>query len=528
MQYKTLTELRSALDEKKCSATELAQESLRQAKRWQHLNSFITIDADVTLAEAARADERLQKGERGRLLGLPIAHKDVFVTQAWLSTAASKILANYRSPFDATVVAKMAEAGAVCVGKTNMDEFAMGSANENSYFGAVLNPWNNHVTPGGSSGGSAAAVAARIVMAATGSDTGGSIRQPAAMCGVTGIKPTYGRISRFGMIAFASSLDQAGPFAISAADCALLLNSMIGLDPNDASTVQNDAEDFQANLGKPWSVARSHSSSENHSSENKRLPLAGLKIGCPIEYFDQGVDNDVLASIQSALDVYQDLGAEIISISLPKNKFSIPVYYVLASAEASSNLSRYDGVRYGYRAKDELNLIDMYSKTRAEGFGDEVKRRLLLGTYVLSHGYYDAYYCQARKIRRLIAEDFQHALGRCDVIVGPVAPTTAWPSGQKSNDPVAIYLADIFTLSTSLAGLPAISIPCGFDQKQLPIGLQIIGNYFKEANLLQVADAFQRVTQWHLRQPNCPQNSCQENNNLKSSSNHLAGGKNDN
>jgi aspartyl-tRNA(Asn)/glutamyl-tRNA(Gln) amidotransferase subunit A len=422
------------------------------------------------------------------LTGIPIAHKDIFVTRGWRSTAGSRMLANYVSPFDATVVEQFRQAGMVTLGKLNCDEFAMGSSNENSHFGPVKNPWDRKAIPGGSSGGSAAAIAARLAPAATATDTGGSIRQPASLCGVTGIKPTYGRVSRFGMVAFASSLDQAGPMAKTAEDCAMLLGAMAGFDPRDSTSLEcgkgGDREDYARDL--------------NNS-------LQGLKIGIPREYFGAGLASDVEQAVRAALREYEKLGATLIDISLPKTELSIPVYYVIAPAEASSNLSRFDGVRYGHRAKEYKDLADMYRKSRAEGFGEEVKRRILVGAYVLSHGYYDAYYLQAQKIRRLIAQDFQQAFTQCDVIMGPVAPTVAWDLGDKADDPVANYLADIYTLSTSLAGLPGMSIPCGFGQgdknARRPVGLQIIGNYFDEAKLLNVAHQYQRVTDWHTRVP---------------------------
>jgi len=419
---------------------------------------------------------------------VPIAHKDIFVTRGWRATAGSKMLENYISPFDATVVEHFNNAGMVTLGKLNCDEFAMGSSNENSHFGPVKNPWDKTAIPGGSSGGSAAAVAARLTPAATATDTGGSIRQPASLCGVTGIKPTYGSVSRFGMIAFASSLDQAGPIAQTAEDCALLLNAMTGFDARDSTSLERKKEDFSAGLEQD---------------------LKGLRIGIPREYFSSGLSADVEQAVRAALQEYEKLGATLVDISLPKTELSIPVYYVIAPAEASSNLSRFDGVRYGHRAADYKDLADMYKKSRAEGFGEEVKRRILVGAYVLSHGYYDAYYLQAQKIRRLIAQDFQNALTgpnrQCDVIMGPVSPTVAWDLGAKADDPVANYLADIYTLSTSLAGLPGMSIPCGFGQGEKnarrPVGLQIIGNYYEEARLLNVAHQYQRVTDWHLRSP---------------------------
>jgi aspartyl-tRNA(Asn)/glutamyl-tRNA(Gln) amidotransferase subunit A len=490
MVEKSLTELRAALAARTVSAVELARESLAAIDAARELNAFIGVDAAPTLAAAEAADARLARGDTSPLLGLPIAHKDVFVTRGWNSTAGSKMLEGYRSPFDATVVERLAAAGMVCVGKTNMDEFAMGSSNENSYFGPVQNPWDRLAVPGGSSGGSAAAVAARLVPAATGTDTGGSIRQPASFSGVTGIKPTYGRVSRYGMIAFASSLDQGGPLARSAEDCALLLNGMAGFDPRDSTSLEHPDEDFTRHLGKGW----------NGSTDAAR-PLAGLRIGLPDEYFGEGLAPDVRAAIDAALKEYETLGAVRVRVSLPKTELSIPVYYVIAPAEASSNLSRFDGVRFGHRAAQYGDLLDMYKKSRSEGFGEEVKRRILVGAYVLSHGYYDAYYLQAQKIRRIIANDFQQAFTQCDVIMGPVAPTVAWDLGAKGDDPVAMYLADIYTLSISLAGLPGMSVPCGFGANGRPVGLQIIGNYFDESRMLQVADAFQQATDWHQRAP---------------------------
>ncbi|WP_395822542.1 Asp-tRNA(Asn)/Glu-tRNA(Gln) amidotransferase subunit GatA [Collimonas sp.] len=487
MHTKTLKQLSALLHEKKISAEELAKLYLAKIAE-SDLNAFLHVDQDLTLQQARAADLRLSKNDSTVLTGVPIAHKDIFVTRGWRATAGSKMLENYISPFDATVVEHFNNAGMVTLGKLNCDEFAMGSSNENSYFGAVKNPWDKSAIPGGSSGGSAAAVAARLTPAATATDTGGSIRQPAAMCGVTGIKPTYGSASRFGMIAFASSLDQAGPIAQTAEDCALLLNAMTGFDARDSTSLERPKEDFSRDLNND---------------------LQGLRIGIPREYFSAGLAPDVEQAVRAALHEYEKLGAKLVEISLPKTELSIPVYYVIAPAEASSNLSRFDGVRYGHRAADYKDLADMYKKSRAEGFGDEVKRRILVGAYVLSHGYYDAYYLQAQKIRRLIAEDFQNALSgpnrQCDVIMGPVAPTVAWDLGSKANDPVANYLADIYTLSTSLAGLPGISIPCGFGQGEKngrrPVGLQIIGNYYDEARLLNVAHQYQRVTDWHLRAP---------------------------
>ncbi|AMP17148.1 Asp-tRNA(Asn)/Glu-tRNA(Gln) amidotransferase subunit GatA [Collimonas pratensis] len=487
MHTKTLKQLSVLLHEKKISAEELAKLYLARIQQ-SDLNAFLHVDQELTLQQARAADQRLAHNDSTPLTGVPIAHKDIFVTRGWRATAGSKMLENYTSPFDATVVEHFNNAGMVNLGKLNCDEFAMGSSNENSYFGAVKNPWDKTAIPGGSSGGSAAAVAARLTPAATATDTGGSIRQPASLCGVTGIKPTYGSVSRFGMIAFASSLDQAGPIAQTAEDCALLLNAMTGFDPRDSTSLERPKEDFSRDLEKD---------------------LKGLRIGIPREYFSNGLAPDVEQAVRAALAEYEKLGATLVDISLPKTELSIPVYYVIAPAEASSNLSRFDGVRYGHRAADYEDLADMYKKSRAEGFGEEVKRRILVGAYVLSHGYYDAYYLQAQKIRRLIAEDFQNALSgpnrQCDVIMGPVSPTVAWDLGAKANDPVANYLADIYTLSTSLAGLPGMSIPCGFGQGEKnarrPVGLQIIGNYYDEAKLLNVAHQFQRVTDWHQRTP---------------------------
>lgn len=491
MHTKTIKQLSAMLQAKEISATALATHFLDRIAA-SGLNAFLHVDRALTLAQAAAADVRLAAGTAGPLTGVPIAHKDIFVTRDWRSTAGSNMLANYTSPFDATVVEKFKSAGMVTLGKLNCDEFAMGSANENSAFGAVQNPWDTLAVPGGSSGGSAAAIAARLAPAATATDTGGSIRQPAAFCGVTGIKPTYGRVSRFGMIAFASSLDQGGPIAKTAEDCALLLSAMAGFDPRDSTSLTPEQggvdEDFTRELA---------------------TPLAGLRIGVPREYFGAGLAADVEQAVRTALAEYVKLGATLVDISLPNTKLSIPAYYVIAPAEASSNLSRFDGVRYGHRTSVYKDLAEMYRKSRAEGFGPEVQRRIMVGTYVLCHGYYDAYYLKAQKIRRLIAQDFAAALdgpdAPCDVIMGPVAPTVAWDLGDKADDPVASYLADIFTLSTSLAGLPGMSIPCGFGHggknAQRPVGLQIIGNYFAEAKLLGVAHQYQQVTDWHLRAP---------------------------
>ena len=483
MHTKTLKELSALLQARQISSTELSKLFLDRIGQ-SDLNAFLHVDQELTLRQAAAADARIAKNETALLTGIPIAHKDIFVTRGWRSTAGSKMLANYVSPFDATVVEKFSAAGMVTLGKLNCDEFAMGSSNENSYFGPVKNPWDKIAVPGGSSGGSAAAIAARLTPAATATDTGGSIRQPASLCGVTGIKPTYGRVSRFGMIAYASSLDQGGPIAKTAEDCALLLNTMSGFDPRDSTSLERENEDFARTLN---------------------LPLSGLRIGVPREYFGEGLAADVEQAVRAALAEYEKLGAKLVDISLPKTSLSIPVYYVIAPAEASSNLSRFDGVRYGHRAGDYTDLQDMYRKTRAEGFGEEVQRRILIGTYVLCHGYYDAYYLQAQRIRRLIAQEFQDAFKQCDVIMGPVSPTVAWGIGDKADDPVANYLGDIFTLSTNLAGLPGMSIPCGFGQgeknRNRPVGLQLIGNYFDEARLLNVAHQYQQATDWHLQAP---------------------------
>jgi len=483
MHNKSIKQLSAMLRSRMISATELAQHFLARI-RSSDLNAFLHVDEGLTLAQAADADARIHFDDVTPLTGIPIAHKDIFVTQHWRSTAGSKMLENYVSPFDATIVTRLIDTGAVHLGKLNCDEFAMGSSNENSYFGPVRNPWDKDAIPGGSSGGSAAAVAARLTAGATGTDTGGSIRQPAALCGITGIKPTYGRVSRYGMIAYASSLDQGGPMAKSAEDCALLLNEMAGFDPRDSTSVRRPKEDFTQNLHQP---------------------LAGLRIGVPKEYFGEGLANDVAQAVRAALSEYEKLGAKLVDISLPNTALSIPVYYVIAPAEASSNLSRYDGVRYGRRAEAYYDLQDMYKKTRAEGFGEEVQRRILIGTYVLSHGYYDAYYLQAQRIRRLIAQDFREAFTQCDVIMGPVTPTVAWNLGDKADDPVANYLGDIYTLSTNLAGLPGMSIPCGFGQgdknARRPVGLQLTGNYFDEARLLNIAHQFQLATDWHQRTP---------------------------
>jgi len=478
----TVRALSIALSRREVSSVELTRLYLDRMAAHRDLNAFVDADADVSLAQARAADERLAQGDGSSpLVGIPLAHKDIFATRDFRSTAGSRMLEHYKSPFDATVVERLAAAGMVTLGKANCDEFAMGSSNEHSYFGAVHNPWDTKAVPGGTSGGSAAIVAARLAPAATGTDTGGSIRQPAAFCGVTGIKPTYGRVSRWGMIAYASSLDQGGPIAQTADDCALLLNHMAGFDTRDSTSVERPDEDFTRDLAT--------------------LSLRGLRIGLPKEFFGAGTAPDVEAAVRAALAQFEALGATLVDVSLPRTELSIPAYYVIAPAEASSNLSRFDGVRYGHRAAEYAGLDTMYANTRAEGFGWEVKRRILVGTYVLSHGYYDAYYIKAQKLRRMIADDFQQSFSACDVIMAPVAPTVAWDIGAKSDDPVAEYLADIFTLSVSLAGLPGMSVPCGFGDRGRPVGLQIIGNYFDEARMLAIAHRFQEATDWHARLP---------------------------
>ena len=477
----TLVELSGLLSARKLSSVELTRACVERIRRLNgELNAFISFDEEKALAAARRADERIAKGAAGPLTGIPIAHKDVFCTTGFRTTCGSRMLENYTSPYDAHVVAELERAGMPLVGKCNMDEFAMGSSNESSYFGPVRNPWSRSQVPGGSSGGSAAAVAARMVPVATGTDTGGSIRQPASFCGVSGIKPTYGVCSRHGMVAYASSLDQAGVLGKSAADLAAVLSAMAGFDERDSTSLDRPKEDYGRFLGRE---------------------LKGLRIGLPKQYFVDGVDADVRARVDEALRWYEAQGATRVEVDLPHAALGVPVYYVIAPAEASSNLSRFDGVRYGHRAKEYGDLVDMYCRTRAEGFGAEVKRRILVGTYVLSHGYYDAYYLQAQKVRRLIARDFAQAFERCDVLMGPVAPTTAFAIGTKSGDPVQMYLGDIFTVPTSLAGLPCLSMSCGFDRGGLPVGLQLMGSYFSEANLLGIAHRYQQATDWHLRVP---------------------------
>ncbi len=483
------------LAKKEVSSVELTQAFLKRIDAFNpNINAYITLDQDKTMAQAQAADVRIAANNAAPLTGIPIAQKDIFCAKGWRTTCGSKMLENFIAPYDAHVISQFDAAGAVNLGKTNMDEFAMGSSNETSYFGGVKNPWDFNRVPGGSSGGSAAAVAARLCAAATGTDTGGSIRQPASLCGFTGLKPTYGVVSRYGMIAFASSLDQAGPMAKSAEDCALMMNVMAGFDERDSTSLNREKEDYTRDLANPTS-----------SKQSSDKPLGGLKIGLPKEFFADGLDANVDKVIEAAITEYKNLGAEIVEITLPNTGLSIPVYYVLAPAEASSNLSRYDGVRYGYRAEAYTDLMDMYCKSRAEGFGAEVKRRILIGTYVLSAGYYDAYYLKAQQIRRLIAQDFVEAFKHCDVIMGPAAPSTAFKAGEKIDDPVAMYLQDIYTISTNLAGLPGMSVPAGFitseDGKTLPVGLQIIGNYFDESRMLNVAHQYQQVTDWHEKMP---------------------------
>jgi len=477
----TIAELVRALRSKELSSVELTRALLARIDSAQgRLNAFVTVDAAGALLQATAADAALAKGNAAPLTGVPIAHKDVIMTAGLRTTCGSRMLANFTAPYDAHVVTGLRDAGTVLVGKTNMDEFAMGSSSETSWFGPVRNPWNTDYVPGGSSGGSAAAVAARLVPGATGTDTGGSIRQPASLTGICGLKPTYGVCSRYGLVAFASSLDTPGVFARTAEDCGLLLNAMAGHDARDSTSLDRPREDYTRDLGKP---------------------LAGLRIGMPAEYFGDGVDADVAAAIEAALAQFRKLGATTVAIALPTVKLSVPVYYVIAPAEASSNLSRFDGVRYGHRAERYTDLLDMYKKTRAEGFGAEVRRRILVGTYVLSHGYYDAYYLKAQQVRRLIADDFARAYEQCDVIMGPTAPSAAFKVGDKADDPVQMYLNDIFTVAGNLTGAPGISIPCGFDRRGLPIGVLIQGHYFAEAKLLNVAHQFQVATDWHQRAP---------------------------
>ncbi len=478
--HRTLTQLGDLLDRREVSAVELARCYLDRIERHRALNAFLDVRPEVTLVQARAADERRARGERGALLGIPIAHKDVFVTRDWNTTAASRMLEGYRSPFDATVVESLAQAGMVSLGKLNCDEFAMGSSNENSAYGPVRNPWDHGAVPGGSSGGSSAAVAARLAPVATATDTGGSIREPAAFTGVTGTKPTYGRPSRWGMIAFASSLDTAGLLTQTAEDCARVFNAMLGFDPKDSTSIDRPAEDYTRFLG---------------------TGLDGLRVGVPKEFFADGLEPEVEAAVRTAIGELERQGAKLVEVSLPSAALGIPVYYVVASAEASSNLSRYDGVRYGRRAEAYGDLVDMMRKTRAQGFGAEVKRRILVGTYVLSHGYYDAYFLQASKVRRVIAEEFRQAFAACDVIAGPVTGGVAFGFGEKSADPVAMYLSDLYTVPGSLAGIPAMSVPCGFGRAGRPIGLQLMANHFDEARMLGVAHRYQQATDWHARAP---------------------------
>lgn len=477
----SIKKIKQLIDSKSLTAVELASLYLQRIDQLNpELNAFITVDREKTLLQAKEVDRAIAKGDNTALMGVPLAHKDIFCAKGWLTTCGSKMLANFVAPYDAHVVEAFNHSGAVTLGKTNMDEFAMGSSNETSYFGPVKNPWHLGRVPGGSSGGSAAAVAARLAPLATATDTGGSIRQPAALCGVTGLKPTYGNVSRYGMIAYASSLDQGGLMAVSAEDVAYGLNIMVGHDERDSTSVKREVEDFTAPL--------------NNS-------LKGLRIGLPEEFFKGGVDADVAQAVERAIQELEKLGAVRVPLTLPNTSLSVPVYYVLAPAEASSNLSRFDGVRYGHRTHDYRNLIELYEKTRAEGFGAEVKRRILTGTYVLSRGYYDAYYLQAQRVRRLILQDYLQAFERCDVIVGPSTPSVAFGFNEKTSDPVSMYLSDIFTISVNLAGLPGLSIPIGFGDSHLPVGLQLIGPHFSEAKLLNVAHQYQLVSDWHQQLP---------------------------
>jgi aspartyl-tRNA(Asn)/glutamyl-tRNA(Gln) amidotransferase subunit A len=480
MYDKTIAELSEGLRSKAFSSVELTQALLTRINNLNsQLNAFITVTSKQALAQAQAADARIAKGQGGPLTGIPIAHKDIFCTQGVRTSCGSQMLDNFIAPYDATVVEKFAAAGLIMAGKTNLDEFAMGSSNENSFYGPVKNPWDTKAVPGGSSGGSAAAVAARLVPGATGTDTGGSIRQPASLCGITGIKPSYGRVSRWGMIAYASSLDQGGVLTRTAQDAALLLQFMAGFDERDSTSAAQPVPDYSATL--------------NDS-------LEGLKIGLPKEYFSAGLDSQVATTIETALAEYRRLGAEVIEITLPNANLAIPAYYVIAPAECSSNLARFDGVRYGYRCENPKDLLDLYTRSRGEGFGAEVKRRIMVGTYALSAGYYDAYYLKAQRIRHLIRDDFVAALNKVDVIMGPTSPTVAFDLGEKVNDPVTMYLSDIYTIAVNLAGLPGMSIPVGFVNGR-PVGLQLIGNYFDEARLLNIAHRYQQVSDWHTRSP---------------------------
>jgi len=477
---KTLSELSALLESGDVTSVQLTEHFLQRIKDHDgQLNSFITVTPEQALKAAAEADEKRKAGNAGPLTGIPIAHKDIFCTKDIKTTCGSRMLDNFASPYDATVVEKMQQAGVIMLGKTNMDEFAMGSSNETSFYGAVKNPWNTNAVPGGSSGGSASSVAARLTPAATGTDTGGSIRQPASLCGITGLKPTYGRVSRYGMIAFASSLDQAGPMAQSAEDCALLLNAMSGFDPKDSTSLEKEVPDYTCDLNKP---------------------LNGLKIGLPKEYFGEGLSGGTDEVVKKAIEEYKNMGAEIIDISLPNTHLAVPVYYVVAPAECSSNLSRFDGVRFGHRCDDPKDLEDLYTRSRGEGFGEEVKRRILVGTYALSAGYYDAYYIKAQQLRRMISDDFVKAFEKVDVIMGPSSPETAFNIGEKSDDPISMYLSDIYTIAVNLAGLPGMSVPAGFSDN-MPVGLQIIANHFDEGRLLNVAHQYQLKTDWHKAIP---------------------------
>jgi aspartyl-tRNA(Asn)/glutamyl-tRNA(Gln) amidotransferase subunit A len=479
MYNKTIAELAQGLRSGEFSSVELTAAFLDRIKQHSGLNAYISVTEDLALQQAKAADARLANGDAELLTGIPIAQKDIFCTEGVKTTCGSLMLDNFIAPYNATVVEKFNHAGAVMLGKLNMDEFAMGSSNETSYYGAVKNPWNINTVPGGSSGGTAAAVAARLAVCATGTDTGGSIRQPAALCGITGLKPTYGRVSRYGMIAYASSLDQGGPMTRSAEDAAIMLQTMAGFDDKDSTSVDTPVPDYSAGL-------------------NNRLE--GLKIGLPKEFFGEGLNSEVAATLETAIDEYRKLGATVTEISMPTLKLAIPAYYVIAPAECSANLSRFDGVRFGYRCENPADLSDLYTRSRGEGFGKEVKRRILMGTYALSAGYYDAYYIKAQKIRRLISEDFKKALSEVDVIMGPVTPSTAFGIGEKIGNPIEMYLSDIYTIAINLAGVPAMSIPAGFAQG-LPVGLQIIGNYFAEDRLLNIAHQYQQVTDWHQRAP---------------------------
>ncbi|CAN5162710.1 Asp-tRNA(Asn)/Glu-tRNA(Gln) amidotransferase subunit GatA [soil metagenome] len=479
-EHESLAALSRALASGAVSSVELAQLYLDRAAQHGDLNTFLDVRPEVTLAQARGADAMRAAGRATPLTGIPMAHKDIFVTRDWASTASSKMLAGYMSPFDGTVVKRLADAGMVCLGKLNCDEFAMGSSNENSAYGNVLNPWDKRAVPGGSSGGSSAAVAARLTPAATGTDTGGSIREPAAFTGITGVKPTYGRASRYGLIAFASSLDHPGIFTQTAEDAALMFNAMLGFDPLDSTSADRADEDFTRHLD---------------------IDIEGLRIGVPREFFGAGLDADVEGPVREALREYERMGATLVELSMPTARLGIPVYYVIAPAEASSNLSRFDGVRYGHRAAEYSDLEDMIKRSRAEGFGDEPKRRILIGTYVLSHGYYDAYYLKALKVRRLIADEFQQSFQSCDVIAGPVTTSVAFGFGEKAADPVAMYLADLYTIPANLTGVPALSIPCGFGREGRPVGLQLMTNHFEEAKLLGIAHRYQQTTDWHTKIP---------------------------